>query len=74
MAKTKKQPKPTMSQYSYMVTGLLTGTIKRGVIITDEIIKQAVEITRKASCLSPRPSLITCSFMLSLPLCCPQCS
>ena len=48
MAKNKKQPKPTMSQYSYMVTGLLTAAIERGTNITDEIIKQAVEITRKA--------------------------
>jgi len=48
MAKTKKQPKPTMSQYSYMVTGLLTAAIERGTNINDVVIKQAVEITRKA--------------------------
>ena len=48
MAKTKKQSKPTMSQYSYMVTGLLTAAIERGTNINDVVIKQAVEITRKA--------------------------
>lgn len=48
MAKTKKQPKPTMSQYSYMVTGLLTAAIERGTNITDEVIKQSAEITKKA--------------------------
>ena len=48
MAKTKKQPKPTMSQYSYMVTGLLTAAVERGTNITDEVIKQSVEITKKA--------------------------
>ena len=48
MAKTKKQPKPTMSQYSYMVTGLLTAAVERGTNITDEVIKQSVKITKKA--------------------------
>jgi hypothetical protein len=48
MAKTKKQPKPTMSQYSYMVTGLLTATIQRGIPVTDEVIKTSVEIAKKA--------------------------
>ena len=37
-----------MSQYSYMVTGLLTAAIERGTNISDEVIKQTVEITRKA--------------------------
>ena len=37
-----------MSQYSYMVTGLLTAAVERGTNINDVVIKQAVEITRKA--------------------------
>jgi len=37
-----------MSQYSYMVTGLLTAAVEHGMNINDVVIKQAVEITRKA--------------------------
>ena len=48
MAKTKKQPKPTMSQYSYMVTGLLTAQVQRKGFVNENDIEDAVRFTKKA--------------------------
>lgn len=48
MAKTEKQPKPTMSQYSYMVTGLLTAQVQRKGFVNESDIEDAVRFTKKA--------------------------
>jgi hypothetical protein len=44
----KKKSKPTTSQYSYMDTGLLSATIQRNGIITQENVKEAVETAKMA--------------------------
>lgn len=48
MAKTNKRPKPTMSQYSYMVTGLLTAQIQKKGYVSESDIKDAVNFTKEA--------------------------
>lgn len=48
MTKTKKDPKPTMSQYSYMVTGLLTAQVQRKGFVDETDIEDAVRFTKKA--------------------------
>ena len=48
MAKTKKQPKPTVSQYSYMVTGLLAAQLQRNGYVGEADIEDAVRFTKKA--------------------------
>lgn len=40
--------KPTTSQYSYMVTGLLTAKIQRNGVITQDDVKDAVETAKIA--------------------------
>lgn len=40
--------KPTTSQYSYMVTGLLTAKIQRNGVITQDDVKEAVETAKMA--------------------------
>ena len=40
--------KPTTSQYSYMVTGLLTAKIQRNGVITQDDVKEAVETAEMA--------------------------
>lgn len=47
MAKTEKQPKPTMSQYSYMVTGLLTAQVQRKGFVNESDIEDAVRFTKQ---------------------------
>lgn len=44
----KKKLKPTASQYSYMVTGLLSATIQRKGVITQDDVKGAVTTAKMA--------------------------
>ena len=44
----KKKHNPTMSQYSYMVTGLLSAKVQRNGVITQEDVKEAVETAEMA--------------------------
>ena len=44
----KKKMRPTASQYSYMVTGLLSAKVQRSGTITQEDIKMAVETAKTA--------------------------
>lgn len=44
----KKKHNPTTSQYSYMVTGLLSAVIQRKGVITKEDVKGAVETAKMA--------------------------
>ena len=44
----KKKHNPTMSQYSYMVTGLLSAKVQRNGTITQEDVKAAVETAKMA--------------------------
>ena len=44
----KKKHNPTMSQYSYMVTGLLAAKVQRNGVITQEDVKEAVETAEMA--------------------------
>ena len=44
----KKTNKPTASQYSYMVTGLLSAKLQRDGVITQENVKEAVETAEMA--------------------------
>lgn len=44
----KKKHNPTTSQYSYMVTGLLSSKVQRNGVITREDVKEAVETAEMA--------------------------
>lgn len=44
----KKNKKPTVSQYSYMVTGLLSAKVQRNGTITKDDVKEAVETAKMA--------------------------
>ena len=44
----KKKHNPTTSQYSYMVTGLLSAKVQRNGIITETDVKEAVETAKMA--------------------------
>jgi len=44
----KKKHNPTTSQYSYMVTGLLSAKVQRNGVITREDVKEAVETAEMA--------------------------
>ena len=44
----KKKHNPTTSQYSYMVTGLLSAKVQRNGVITQEDVKEAVETAEMA--------------------------
>jgi len=44
----KKQKKPTVSQYSYMVTGLLSACVQRTGMVTETDVKMAIETAKVA--------------------------
>ena len=44
----KKQKKPSVSQYSYMVTGLLSACVQRNGCVTETDVKMAIEMARVA--------------------------
>lgn len=44
----KKQKKPTVSQYSYMVTGLLSACVQRTGVVTETDVKMAIETAKVA--------------------------
>jgi hypothetical protein len=44
----KKKHKPTTSQYSYMVTGLLSAKVQRNGVITQDDVKEAVATAKMA--------------------------
>ena len=44
----KKKHNPTTSQYSYMVTGLLSAKVQRDGVITQDDVKEAVETAKMA--------------------------
>ena len=44
----KKKHNPTTSQYSYMVTGLLSAKVQRNGVITKDDVKEAVETAKMA--------------------------
>jgi hypothetical protein len=44
----KKNKKPTVSQYSYMVTGLLSAKVQRNGTISKDDVKEAVETAKMA--------------------------
>lgn len=44
----KKNKKPTVSQYSYMVTGLLSAKVQRNDTISKDDVKEAVETAKMA--------------------------
>ena len=44
----KKKHNPTISQYSYMVTGLLSAKVQRNGVITQDDVKEAVETAKMA--------------------------
>ena len=44
----KKKHNPTTSQYSYMITGLLSAKVQRNGVITQDDVKEAVATTKMA--------------------------